>query len=171
LPGDGGGGEKKSVSETTKQNKGDNVPSEDSGAEVVYGETSGLYPQQKQKGSIYDSKTWDQDSDQQLQDARSDIADVSERNDNVRSGRPEGDNSIEQKAWNDSKTAADKAKTFNLSSDVKHFFMRQEGVGPQKPPWALNVTPYKTYGPFKNVGGGSVPKGDKTYIDFYQGIR
>jgi len=66
------------------------------------------------------------------------------------------------------KEAKDDTKNKTLPVNVTHFFIRQEGQGSQKPPWAENMILSKSYGPFRNIGGGDVPKGDKTYIDFYQ---
>jgi RHS repeat-associated protein len=145
--------------------------SNESGAEAAYGETSGLYPQQATKGSIYNSKTWDNDSYQNLQDARSYIADVSGRNTYVRSYRPTGSNSFEQEVWNACNVAADNASNLSIPSDVNHFFIRQNGTGRQNPDWAGNLNPYKSFGPFINTGGGDVPKGNQTFIDFYRGIK
>lgn len=51
-----------------------------------------------------------------------------------------------------------------------HFFIRQQGVGHQRPPKRLGWgqgKPIRTYGPFRNVGGGDVPKGNHTFIDIY----
>lgn len=144
------------------------------GAQAAYGETAGLYPQQKVKGKIYNSKTWDSKSYKQLQNARSDIADIRERNDNMNSDEPKGNNSIEQRAWKDCKDAADKAEKFDLPSDVTNFYIRQEGIGPQKPTkkqWGDFGPAIKSFGPFINVGGGDVPNGTKTYIDIYQGVK
>ena len=79
-------------------------------------------------------------------------------------------NSIDKKAWQDSVAAANNALHMNLDKDVRHFFVRQDGVGIQKPWWA-NGEPYKSYGSFINVGGGDAPKGSKTYIDIYKGVK
>jgi len=58
----------------------------------------------------------------------------------------------------------------DLPSDVRHFFMRQEGAGPQSAKHEESVIPYRTYGPFVNVGG-DVPAGTRMYIDFYLWIK
>ena len=33
---------------------------------------------------------------------------------------------------------------------------------------ATHVELHKSFGPFRNVGGGDVPKGDEAYIQFYK---
>jgi RHS repeat-associated protein len=144
----------------------------DEGAQAAYGETSGLYPQliPGAKG-IYNPNNWDPDSFANLQGARKYIADVRERNQDTRLAKPSGNNPIEQRAWKDCQDAAKEAENWNLPNNVKHFFLRQNGVGPQKPGWAGNNNPYATFGPFVNVGGGDVPSGSAVYIDFYQGIK
>ena len=57
-----------------------------------------------------------------------------------------------------------------MAPDVNNFFLRQAGIGRQAPPWA-NGQPEFTYGPFINVGGGDVPKGRRTFLDVYKGVR
>ena len=79
-------------------------------------------------------------------------------------------NPIEKRAWEDCKKAADQADFWDMFPDVNNFFLRQDGVGTQEPPWA-NGDPEFTYGPFINVGGGDVPKGNRTYIDVYRGVK
>jgi uncharacterized protein RhaS with RHS repeats len=150
---------------------------------VVYGESSGLYPRQKPRPpdaknwSIYDPKTWDPESYDQLQQARRDVADISERNKVVHSkDGSKTKNPIERRAWNDSVRAAKEAETMNLPADVTKFYLRQDadndGKGDKYPYWAPEGTvPYKTYGPFVNVGGGDPPKGNNTYVDLYRGIK
>lgn len=143
-------------------------------AMAVYGETSSLYPQQLKKGKIYNSKTWDTESYKQLQEARKSIADIYERNKRMYTKKPSGNNKIEQKTWQDSEAAAKQAESFDLPSNVKNFFIRQENIGPQKPTkeqWGDFDPPITSYGPFINVGGGDVPKGSKTYIDIYEGVK
>jgi RHS repeat-associated protein len=143
------------------------------GASAAFGETGGIYPQLKPGASnVYNPSDWDPGSAQELQEARAWIADVRERNkitgflDKSRTT-----NAVERTIWTKCYEAAEKAARKNLPSDVRHFFLRQEGEGRQKPDWARNMTPYKTFGPFKNIGGGDVPTGDKTFIDFYKGVR
>lgn len=142
-------------------------------AEVGYGETSGLVPERSanapaQKRNPYDASTWDASSTAQLGLARQNIMDVSDRNDDVKRSKPsDPDNSIQKQAWDASMNAAGKS---NGSLPGKFFFIRQAGVGKQRPSkkqgWGQG-TPIHEYGPFRNVGGGDVPRGDRTYVDIY----
>ncbi len=158
--------------------QGSKQPDERGDRRAAYGETNGLYPQLNTVAgdpyrAIYDPKKTDPDSLKELQKARTDIAQV-ERNrraagattgiqrKDVRSG-----DANEEKQW---KLASDAAnQPSDLPPDVRHFFMRAH-TGPQKPDWAGDRQPYRTYGPFINVGGGPVPKSTLVYVDFYQGV-
>lgn len=147
--------------------------SDPNGATAAYGETSNIYPQnQEGKNGIYNPANYDSDSVSALHDARVDIADVRDRNKNTHTeDKSTSNNQIEKRIWNDCKEASKEAGN-SLPKDVKHFFIRQEGKGLQKPGWAGNKEPYISYGPFRKVGkGGDVPEGNKTYIDFYQGVK
>jgi hypothetical protein len=131
---------------------------------VVYGETSGLKPENEKDGKP------DPQSATQLQDARQNIADISERNKTVHAHTPsakELKNADAKKAWKDSKSAA---KASNGSKPGKFFFIRQDDKGPQHPPQRAGYgqdKPIHEYGPFRNAGGGDVPKGDQAYVDIY----
>lgn len=139
-------------------------------AEVAYGELAGVYPRRIDPNTpIYKEDNWEPASLDDLQKARAIMIEVAKRNSKVQRARPNGDNVIEQMQWRLSKEAAEKAGTLT-PADVRHYFIRQEGVGKQKPYFAPNATPYLTLGPFYNSGGGDVPKGNKTYVDFYKGI-
>jgi RHS repeat-associated protein len=143
------------------------------GAEVVYGETSAIYPQQLHGTSnIYDSKNWVKSSWDQLQEARSYIADISERNRVVHRKNMAGSkNQIERFIWWQSEMASEYANFHDLPSDVRHFFIRQEGVGVQQPWWAKGRKPWRSFGPFIKPGkGGDVPQGNRVYIDIYRGV-
>jgi len=139
-------------------------------AEVGYGETSGLVPEKiagaPAKSSAYDRRMWDENSARHLQEARTHIMDISERNPGVHRAKPD-QSTISQAVWSDSMHAA--ANSIG-SLPGKHFFIRQQGVGYQQPPKRLGWgqgKPIRTYGPFRNVGGGDVPKGNHTFIDIY----
>ncbi|MFZ0213439.1 MAG: hypothetical protein WBE20_07190 [Candidatus Acidiferrales bacterium] len=135
-------------------------------AEVGYGETAGLLPQKSPhapaNASPYDRRTWDSHSAAQLRQARANIMDISDRN--VHRARPAKD-TISQDTWHDNMQAAAKS---DGALPGHYIFIRQEGVGLQRPPkrygWGQGK-PIHTYGPFRNVGGGDVPKGNHTYID------
>lgn len=72
--------------------------------------------------------------------------------------------------WGDAVRASRAARQWNLPQDVRHFFMRQEGVGLQQPWWASGRTPYNSFGPFVAPRGGAIPPGNRAYIDFYRGV-
>lgn len=139
-------------------------------AEVGYGETEGLLPQKTSHApshaSPYDRHTWDKQSQEELQQARVNIMDISGRNPRVHKAKP-GKGTVSQAVWSDNMQAA---KNSNGSLPGKHFFIRQKGIGRQRPNakdgWGQGK-PVRSYGPFRNVGGGDVPKGDRTYIDIY----
>jgi len=145
-------------------------------ARTIYGESSGLYPQLQAGGAnLYHPADWDSQSADQLKTAREWIAGVGLRNPKVHGKSADLSNRTERMMWNVATDAAQGAQKLQLPPGVDHFFMRQEGKGHQKPPWGKGGTPYegapyKTFGPFINVGGGRVPAGSKTYIDFYQGV-
>lgn len=62
-------------------------------AEVGYGETSGLVPEKAPgapaKSSAYDRRMWDENSARHLQEARTHIMDISERNPGVHRATPD----------------------------------------------------------------------------------
>ncbi len=146
---------------------------------AVFGETSGLYPQLTQQppfpgAGVYDPRNWDPESLQDLQQARADITRAFENRQAAGriggihlAGPPSPQDLVAYRAWELSGQAA--LMPSSLSADVQHFFMRAE-TGPQSPPWAGSIEPYRTYGPFINVGGGPVPRSTQVYIDFYRGI-
>ncbi len=155
------------------------VPSARGDVRAAYGETNGLYPQLSNVArdpyrAVYDSNKGDPESAKELQKARADIAQV-ERNRKaikVEGGierknlQPNDPNESSQ--WKLAAEASDQPS--DLPPDVRHFFMRAH-TGPQKPPgWGKDREPYRTYGPFINVGGGKVPKSTLVYIDFYRGV-
>jgi len=133
-------------------------------ANVVYGETSGLSPESGKDGKA------DPNSAKQLKEARENIADISERNKTVHSHHPskkELKNPMAREAWEESKEAA---RASDGSKPGRYFFIRQDGAGLQKPRESAGFgqgDPIHEYGPFKNAGGGDVPKGSQTYVDIY----
>jgi hypothetical protein len=135
------------------------TPAPDTRAQAVYGETASLRPQPNNPGSAADLRT-----------AREWIADVSERNANVRLASPNPNNPIEMRVWSEAVRASQAAQRWSLLPDVRHFFMRQQGLGLQQPWWAQGRTPYQTFGPFVAPRGGAIPAGNRVYIDFYRGV-
>lgn len=150
-----------------------NVPDYPTGkrASAAYGETSGLTPQLKNpKRSPYDSTNWDEASAENLRKARIYVGIVSERNPRVHFALPpNAANSIEERVWNDSVEAAiEGSDSSKLDKRVTNFFLRQQGIGKQYPDkWPKTLKVLESVGPFNNVGGGDVPAGPNTYIDFY----
>jgi len=141
-------------------------------AEVGYGETAGIVPEKSadspKNASPYQRSTWDPASTKNLQDARKNIMDISERNGIVKKSKPDDpNNKIQQSVWQDNLSVAK-----NSQGDMpgRYFFIRQEGKGPQRPPASAGFgqgKPISEYGPFRNVGGGDVPRGNGTFIDIY----
>ena len=158
--------------ENPRNTESDSRKTVENKARVGYGETSGLLPQKSadaKRHSPYDRSTWDQDSFDSLQEARRNIMDVSERNPRFHRAKPSVDaNSIDRSIWSDNRGAASKS---DGTLPGKYIFIRQAGVGPQRPPkkagYGQTAEPMRSYGPFTNIGGGDVPKGDRTYIDIY----
>jgi hypothetical protein len=139
-------------------------------AKAIYGETAGLTPQLKNpKSSPYNRSNWDADSAVQLETARTYIGIVSDRNPNVNYAAPaNANNSIQAQTWSDAVDAAINGNNSSqLNQNVTNFFLRQEGIGRQTPQGWGNLERHLSLGPFNNVGGGDVPKGPNTYIDFY----
>lgn len=138
---------------------------------AAYGETSGLLPQLKDPhGKVYDSQNWDESSSEQLALARTYIGIVSERNPRVHFATPKNpDNFLETRTWDKTVDSAIAGEDHTkLDPKITNFFLRQEGVGDQRPKkWYANLKRKFSLGPFNNVGGGDAPRGTKTYIDFY----
>ena len=138
-------------------------------AQAIYGETSGLLPQLLNPGkNPYAQENWNSDSARKLHVARVYIGVVAQRNPKVHYAVPtDPANSIESQAWSLSIDAAIEAGNDSVAdARITHFFLRQGGVGRQIPPWP-ELRRYYSMGPFINMGGGDVPQGSNTYIDFY----
>lgn len=143
----------------------------DPGARAAYGETRGLYPQQAFPSRVFNMDSWDPESATDLNMARTWIAEVQKKNNEVHYvNQPSGSNPIENSQWRFAENAAKNAGN-QSPANVRNFFIRQDGVGKQAPDWAKDSKPYKSFGPFINTGGGDVPRGNNTYIDFYKDIK
>jgi RHS repeat-associated protein len=135
-------------------------------ATVIFGETSGLTAEVGKDGKPVRTASADPD----LKKARENVADISTRNKGVYSRTPTAEelkNPQIRAAWEASQEAAAGS---NGSLPGHYFFLRQDGIGKQRPSEAQGWgqgTPLIEYGPFVNAGGGDVPKGDRTYIDVY----
>ena len=144
-------------------------PKTEKRAQAIYGETSGLTPKLiNPKVSPYKKSNWEAKSAERLHAARTFIGIISERNPLVHFASPTNfENSIQSQVWVHSVEAAmNAANSTLLDPHVTNFFLRQDGVGRQVPPWPEFIR-YESLGPFNNVGGGDVPIGPNTYIDFY----
>jgi hypothetical protein len=127
-------------------------------ARVVFGETSGLYPQPDSAASA-----------RLLEQARENIGVVSSRNPRTHSNQPQDfQNPFEARAWADSVQAATNSMDASLDPIINRLYLRQEKSDQRVPTYTPLVPPL---GPFNNVGGGDVPKGPNTYIDFYTDRR
>jgi hypothetical protein len=139
------------------------VKSEGTLSEVSWGETSGLYPS---KENIYAPEKWDAPKKCELLRLRGAIHAVGQRGNKVHTGTP-GKDPFEQKL-----------KPFHLvenfllldpeiaNEEVKWFYLSNQADLPTHPTMSSLVW-VKKYGPFHNVGGGDVPKGD-VYVHFYK---
>jgi len=138
-------------------------------ARAIYGETASLRP------ALIDAKVspdkpsnWNAESAAQLATARAYVGVVSDRNPSVHRDSPgKSAGTLDLRAW-DQAVAAARPSTDGSQLDprITHFFLRQDGIGPQSPPWP-GAQRILSLGPFFNVGGGDVPRGPATYIDFY----
>ena len=134
---------------------------------VIYGETRGLYPQSiDPKKSPYDPINWQTDSIEALQAARKYIGIVAGRNGVTQSTDPNLANPLERRAWESAVSAGNAAHVDPdlIDSHITHFFLR--GGEDTRQPWP-ELHRYLTIGPFRNVGGGDVPRGNDVYIEFY----
>jgi hypothetical protein len=139
-------------------------------AMAAYGETGGLTPMLKDPhGNPFDPKNWDSASAAKLAQARIYIGIVSQRNPKVNFLLPsDPSNPLQARAWNFSVDAAiEGAHSEQLPDNVNHFFLRQDGIGQQKPDWPPRVKKRFSMGPFHNAGSRSKTRSHrKTYIDF-----
>lgn len=139
------------------------VKSEGTLSEVSWGETSGFYPSAENK---YDPGKWDPVKKCELLRARGAIHAVGQRGEKVNRGRPGNDPILQ------------KLKPYHF---IENFLSLEPEIGKPEVKWfylskhaTLTTHPtmsslvwVKKYGPFFNVGGGDVPKGD-AYIHFYR---
>jgi hypothetical protein len=141
----------------------------ENGATAVYGETSGVYPlKMSPHGTQFDPQNWEPNSRARLDEARQWLADLQRRNPVMQYDMPHGDNLRERMQMDEAENAQRNASS---PREVGKVLMKQLGKGPQNPPqswvkdgWVLHTS----FGPFHNEKGGSVPAGDKTYIEFYK---
>jgi len=142
---------------------------------AVYAETGGLFPKQSSPGSVYDPATWAVGVLGGVNDlhlARRLIAETRKGNKSTHLiPKPGAADRLALRAWEACSLAAlctcDEALFPLANGERLHFFIRQNGVGRQKADYLAAYEPVLCFGPFVNVGGGDVPKGAATFIDFY----
>jgi hypothetical protein len=132
-------------------------------SEVSWGETSGIYPSRE---SLYKPDKWDQEKMCELLRARAAVNDVAKRNSDVRKAKP-GPGSIEQmmRPYHCIENFPDRDK--EIDDEVKWFYLSSFSDKPLSHPGTTKTVIAKTYGPFHNIGGGDVPRGD-VYLYFYK---
>ena len=145
-------------------------------ASAAYAETGGLYPAKVKPGSIYDVSTYRRGdgpgSSGDLRRARMMIAETRKLNKKTHlRAKPPASDELSMRVWDECVEAAKAAvagEVYPLGHHERlHFFIRQEGVGRRTAAYLKNYEPVASYGPFINVGGGDVPRGDRTHVDFY----
>ncbi len=145
-------------------------------AMAVYAETGGLFPAKLARGSVYDPAYWTSGFNSggtgDLMLARRMVAETRKRNKRTHlKAFPADLHRLRLLSWYPCAEAAEDAvgaELYPLPPGTRlHFFIRQDGVGRQKPGYLATCDPVRSFGPFVNVGGGDVPRGDKTYVDFY----
>lgn len=145
-------------------------------ASAVYAETGGLFPRQAKPGSVYDASTWADDFEpggtHDLRRARRMVAEARKWNKRTHVRPPPAASDVlARRSWAVCEAAAGEVgahEAFPIEYGERlHFFIRQAGVGVQKPAYLTGVFPVASFGPFVNVGGGDVPAGASTHIDFY----
>lgn len=145
-------------------------------AMAVYAETGGLFPTRIARGSVYDPAYWESGFNPggtgDLMLARRMVAETRKLNKRTHlKAFPADLHRLHLLSWYPCAEAAEDtvgAELYPLPPGMRlHFFIRQDGVGRSKPAYLRSVEPVLSFGPFVNVGGGDVPRGEKTYIDFY----
>lgn len=133
-------------------------------SKVSWGETSSIYPTQN---NLYKPSKWDQTKTCELLKARAGIQLVSTRNSNVRKASPSNtaiDNILKPYHYIENFPSVDSEIS---DSKVKWFYISKSANKPTVHPGVKDSKLVKSYGPFYNVGGGDVPKGN-VYINFYK---
>lgn len=133
-------------------------------SEVSWGETSGIYPSRE---NLYKPDKWDQEKLGELLKARAAVTDVATRNSHVRKAKP-GPGRIEQMMRPYHCTENFPALDREIDEGVKWFYLSSFSDKPTTHPGASQqMVIAKTYGPFYNIGGGDVSRGD-VWLHFYR---
>ena len=133
-------------------------------SEASWGETCVIYPTED---NLYNPNEWDQVKTCELLKARAGIELVSTRNTGVRKARP-GNGSIEKILepyhYIENFPSVD---TEISDNSVRWYYISKDADKPAVHPWVTGTVRIKSYGPFYNIGGGDVPRGN-VYIHFYK---
>lgn len=133
-------------------------------SEVSWGETSGIYPT---RDHLYKPDKWDQAKLGELLRARAAVTDVAKRNSHVRKAKP-GPGNIEQMMRPYHAIENFPVRDVEIDEEVKWFYLSAFPDKPLTHPGASQqMVIAKSYGPFHNIGGGDVPKGE-VYLHFYK---
>jgi hypothetical protein len=132
-------------------------------SEVSWGETSGLYPT---GDNLYKPDKWDQAKMCDLLRARAAVTDVATRNKQVRKAKP-GPGRIEQMMRPYHCIENFPQKDVEIDEYVKWFYLSSTADSPLIHPGTSGTGIIKTYGPFHNIGGGDVPRGE-VFLHFYK---
>lgn len=133
-------------------------------SEVSWGETSGIYPSRE---NLYKPDRWDQEKLAELLKARAAVTDVATRNSHVRKAKP-GSNAIEQMMRPYHCVENFPALDREIDEGVRWFYLSSFSDKPTTHPGASQqMVIAKTYGPFHNIGGGDVQRGD-VWLHFYR---
>ncbi|AKT42881.1 hypothetical protein [Chondromyces crocatus] len=133
-------------------------------SEVSWGETAGIYPSNK---NLYSPAKWEQEKLCSLLRARAAVDDVAKRNSHVRKAKPSTGN-IDQmlKPYHCIENFPDLEA--EIDERVQWFYLSSEADKPETHPGAMQrMEIARSYGPFHNVGGGDVAKGD-VWLHFYR---
>ena len=132
-------------------------------SEVSWGETEGLYPS---KTNLYQPDKWDPASLCKLLAARSALTDVATRNGKVRKATP-GSSNIERLLRPYHCVENFPRLDPEIDDEVNWFYLSQAAGTPVSHPGTTGTKLVKSYGPFYNIGGGDVKRGD-CYLLFYK---
>jgi RHS repeat-associated protein len=149
-------------------------------AAIVFGETGTIVPQLK-KGLTTNNgnpSNWDTSSWASLNGAREGIAEIANYGKRKLSPPvfPNPTTPVQTEQWQSCVYAAGLAQG-KTSADSVFIWPSDDGKVPTKKPlhtgggsWYYDYKPHAAVGPFRCVGGGDVPIGNKIYIFFYSGV-
>jgi hypothetical protein len=137
-------------------------------AKVIFGETSGLYPQSiDPEGPENDPRNWVSDSFDNLQAARRYIGIVASRNRKRESKIPNPEIPLEVEVWENAMSAGTAAQNNPdlLDARITNFYIRGDRNRTKEA--FKGLSKFLTIGPFRSVGKGDAGAGNNVYIEFY----